>query len=119
MGTNITMTRGDTVSLTLAVTLSGDPFPLGGSSLWFTVKTKFTDNDDEAILQKTIGSGIDVTGPDQGLATITILPIDTSGLSAVKTILVWDVQLKDGDGKIYTISSGNLIVNPDVTISVT
>ena len=115
MSINFAMTRGDTVSFNIAVTLSGAPFDLAGCSLWFTGKNKFTDPDNAAIFQKTISHGIVVTNSTQGLATVTLLPADTISLSLVKTILFWDLQLKDSGNNIYTINSGNLIVSPDIT----
>ena len=117
MSVNFAMTRGDTVSFSIAVTLSGAPFDLSSCSLWFTAKNKFTDLDNAAVFQKTIGNGIVVTNAVQGLATVTILPADTNSLSLIKTILFWDLQLKDSSNNIYTINSGNLIVSPDVTLA--
>jgi hypothetical protein len=119
MSTNFTITRGDSVSWSVVITLDGVPFNLAGCLLWFTAKTKYTDPDVSAIFQKTIGDGITVTTPANGLATIDIVPDDTSALSEVKTVLFWDLQLKDGSDNIYTINSGNLIVNPDVTQATT
>ena len=112
---NFTMTRMDDVSLSGTATLSGSPYALGGCSLWFTAKRKYTDADSAAIFQKSIGSGITVTNPTQGLFVIEIAPADTTAVEKVKTILVWDLQLRDSSGKTYTIASGNLIINPDVT----
>lgn len=115
MSINFTMTRGDSASFSVSVTLGGVPFDLSSCSLWFTAKNKFTDPDVNAIFQKTIGNGIIVTNGVQGLATINLLPADTSVLGLIKTILFWDLQLKDSLNNIYTINSGNLIVSPDVT----
>ena len=115
---NITMSRGDSVVLSGSLTLGGDPYDLSGASLWFTAKTKHTDADEDAIFQKTVGDGITVVSAAQGLISVAIDPDDTSSLSAVKTQLVWDLQVVDSEGNVYTAASGYLIVNPDVTESI-
>lgn len=115
MGTNFTMVRGDNVSLSGIATLSGEPYSLALCSLWFTAKYRYTDDDETAVFQKTIGDGITVTNPTAGLFIVEIVPDDTEPVAKARTILVWDLQLMDGSGKIYTLNSGNLIINPDVT----
>jgi len=109
------MTRGDNVGFSGNATLEGEPYDLAGCLLYFTAKRQYTDADSAAIFQKSVGSGITITNPTQGLFTVAIAPLDTAALSKVKTILVWDLQLQDGSGKIYTLAQGNLVVNPDVT----
>jgi hypothetical protein len=115
MSVNFTMTRGDDVSWACTATLSGDPYDLASCALYFTGKSKFTDDDASAIFQKSIGDGIVVTNPTQGLFTVSLVPGDTTALSKVRTMLVWDLELVDSAGKTYTLNSGNLVVNPDVT----
>lgn len=115
---NFTMTRGDTVQFSVVVTLDDVAYDLTDCSLWFTAKYKYTDDDDDAVFQKTLGDGITVTSAPQGLAAIVISPTDTDALSLIKTVLFWDLQLVDDSGNVYTIASGNLIVNPDVTQSI-
>jgi uncharacterized protein YbjT (DUF2867 family) len=112
---NFTITRGDDVGWSGTVELSDVAYDLAGCALYFTGKNKYTDADASAIFQKTIGSGITVTNPTQGLFTIALVPADTTAIPKAKTILVWDLQLVNSAGKRYTIASGNLIVNPDVT----
>lgn len=112
---NFTMTRGNDVSLSGTATLSGDPYDLSGCSLYFTAKRRFTDDDSAAIFQKSVGSGITITSAAQGLFVVAIGSDDTISVEKVKTILVWDLELHDSAGKIYTIASGNLVINPDVT----
>lgn len=115
MGQNFTMTRGNNVSLSGTATLSGDPYNLGGCSLYFTAKYRFTDDDSAAVFQKSIGNGISITVPTAGLFTVAIVPADTLAVAKARTILVWDLELVDGSGQVYTINSGNLVINPDVT----
>lgn len=112
---NFTITRGDSRTLSGAVTLSGEPFNLTSCDIWFTVKYRYTDDDDDAVFQKTVGDGITVTNPTAGLITIDINPADTEDIPKVKTILVYDLQIKNSGGSKWTSASGNIVVNPDVT----
>jgi hypothetical protein len=112
---NFTMTRGDTVILSGTTTLGGDPYDLTGATLVFTAKSRYTDADEDAIFQKTEGDGITVVSAAQGLFTVEIEPDDTADVPKVKTVLFWDTQVTDSESKKYTIASGKLIINPDVT----
>lgn len=111
------ITKGDTPTFNVAVTQGGSVFSLVGCSMWFTAKYAYRDLDAAAVFQKTIGAGITVTNAALGLATVTLAAIDTSPLAAVKVLLVWDLQVRTAGGKTYTVSSGNLIVFPDVTLA--
>jgi hypothetical protein len=114
---DFTLSRGDTIKLNVAVTASGSVYSLVGSSMWFTAKYSYSDPDSSAVFQKTIGSGITLTDAVNGKATVLILPTDTSGLANAKVMLVYDLQVKDASGNIYTVARGNLIFLPDVTLS--
>jgi hypothetical protein len=115
---NFSMTRGDSVSWAGTATLSSSPYDLTGIlGMSFTAKNKTTDTDANAVFKKTIGDGITVTSAAQGLFTVAILPADTASVSKVKTILVWDLEVVDSGGNVYTLNSGNLVINPDVTSS--
>ncbi len=115
--TDFTITRGDTIGLNVAVSAGGTVYPLVGVKMWFTAKNSYNDPDSSAVFQKTIGSGIVITNTTLGLATVTIDPTDTYGLPSSKTLLVYDLQVEDASGNVYTVASGNLIVLPDVTRS--
>jgi hypothetical protein len=113
--TDFTLSRGDTVDLAVVVTASGSAYSLVGCSIWFTAKSSYSLADTGAQFQKTIGSGITVTNAALGRFSVRISPADTSSLGNSKTLLVYDCQVKDASGNIYTIASGNLIILPDVT----
>jgi hypothetical protein len=113
---DLTIYRSDTVKLNLAVTSGGSIYNLTGSSIWFTAKNQYSDLDAAAVFQKsTLNGGIVITNPTQGIAQVTIASADTLLVPNLKTILVWDAQIKDSQGNIYTIASGRLIVLPEVT----
>lgn len=110
----LTMTRGDSTILDLVVADGGTPVDLTGVSMWWTAKRRHTDTDDQAVIAKTVGDGIAVTNAPGGLATVTIDPDDTAGLDN-SSALWWDLQVKDGAGKVRTLAAGRLVVNADVT----
>lgn len=115
---DITIYRGDTVKLNVAVTVGGVVFDLTGCTIWFTAKNLYTDADPGVFQKSTLNGGIVVTSAPNGLCQVTILPADTSGQAATKIMLLWDCQVKTSTGLIYTVASGNLIVIPDVTQSI-
>lgn len=117
--TDFTLHRGDTVDLSFTVTASGAAYSLVGCSIWFTAKTSYALADTLATFQKKLGSGITITNAAGGTFTVRISPSDTSILGNAKTLLLYDCQIKDSSGNIYTIASGNLIFIPDVTRSTT
>jgi hypothetical protein len=117
MSTDFTMTRGDTVNLAAVVTQNGLPYPLTGCQMWFTAKNYYTDPDASAVFQHTIGSGITIIDATKGWAQLVISPADTAPLPASKTLLVWDLEIVDSSGNVFTAASGSILVTPDVTIT--
>lgn len=113
---DIQATRGDHETYDLALTdPTGDPLPLGGASVWFTAKRRPTDADEDAIIDKAIGSGITVIGdPAEGNLRLELEPADTEDLAAGIQTLYYDVQTKDPAGRIATPIRGRLIVASDV-----
>lgn len=108
------MTRGDDVTLDVIATDQGAPVDLTGAGVWWTAKRRHLDADDDAVIRKTVGAGITVTNPAGGLATVDLVPADTAGLGN-SVALWWDLQVKDGAGKVRTLAAGRLVVNADVT----
>lgn len=105
--------RGDTRVLDLTATTPADlPYNLTGVDLSFTVKRGFDDDDADAVITKTVGSGISLTDAAGGMASITLDAADTSGLRPGAP-LVYDIQAIDND-EVVTLDSGELRVMPDV-----
>lgn len=128
MSTNLTMTRGDTLELDLTVFL-GDgvtPLNLTGAKLWSTIKHDYDDADEDAVSQVSstggsvpVGGGVTITDAVNGLANVKHSPLATSGLDASVQKLVYDVQLKDSLGRVFTIAEGVITVKPDTTQTTT
>ena len=94
--TNISMIRGDSESITVAMQDStGAAVPLvDGDTIYFTVKAD--THTDAKIMQKIVTSFTD------GKAIITIVPADTKDLPAPLEC-VYDLQLSKADGSVITI----------------
>lgn len=111
--TVLTITRGDDVTLDIFLTDKGQPVDLTGAQLWWTAKRRHIDLDSLAVIQKTLGAGITITQPTQGKAEVALVPNDTAALESIA--LWWDLQGKDGAGKVRTLAAGRLVVEADVT----
>jgi hypothetical protein len=114
---SLTMYRGDTLILDCAVTAAGGGAQdLTGCTLTMTAKRSKNDADSAAVFQLTSPSGgIVIDSPASlGTGVITVSPSDTADLTR-DTKLVYDVQIEDGSGNIYTSETGTLNVTLDVT----
>lgn len=109
----LTMTRGNNKTFNVAVTVGGLPYSLAGTQLFFT--TKKSPEDSAYVFRKSIGSGITVTNEAAGLATIELVPADTTALPSLTTSLYYDLEVEKAS-KIYTLTSGRLVVDPDITV---
>lgn len=113
------MFRGDSFVFEVNV-LQADCAPqnITGWSMWFTAKYFVADYDTQAPIKLgTISplSGITFTNALAGQAEVTIPSVATAGFPDTPTKLVYDVQVKDTTGRVFTIETGTLTVNPDVT----
>jgi hypothetical protein len=102
----ITMTRGDTRTLTLTLTdAEAMPYDLTGAAVRMTVGSLF---------DKALGDGIVVADPDSGIAVITINPDDTEDARA-RISYPYDVEVTVADGTVITPILGRFVVRADVT----
>jgi len=102
-------TRGDSGRLDVTVTQSdGTAYDLTGATLFLTVKNSLTDADSAAVIRK------EVTAHDAPLAGESHFEILT-GDNATAGVRFYDVQLKDGADKIFTLFGGIWKVLADVT----
>lgn len=108
--------RGDTLQINAAVTLSGTPFDLTGSMLFFTVKRRITDTDAQALIKCQTGAGIVHTNEVGGL--VAIKPAEDLATMPPGVPLYADLQLKTSSGEIYTVAAGKLTFLADVTLRI-
>ena len=114
--TALQITRGDTSALNVTCYQSDGVTALNitGYTLWWTAKNSASDADPGVIQKTTTGGGITITNAAGGIATVNLVPADTSGLST-GVALLWDLQAKDGSGNITTLAAGMVAVTADIT----
>lgn len=128
IGTTITLLRGDT--FTAALPDAG--VLVGYQSIDFTVKTRQSDKDDEAVVRiRKNASGVDdgllrlngkapttetgsITIDDEATGDITITLDETATANLSVNSYLYDIQLIRTTG-VLTLTSGKLVVNPDIT----
>ena len=124
---HITMRRGDNLILYLRFRdLRDNVYPLttagNVASIWFTVKSRYSEPDSGALVQRTVGNGIYVTDGPTGEAQVILTHAETSLLGAREYEYVWDVQVKRDvygtESIISTAAVGTMTVDPDVTVDV-
>lgn len=96
---------------------SNRPFPvdLTGAAITATVKRTVVEPDNVALAQKTVGAGITIDDPVNGLFTVTLDPFDTIHQADGIVRLELDVQVKEATGRVTTVLRGTLALEPDVT----
>lgn len=108
-GKNLTITRGDSESLTIRCLdkVTKDPIPFQtGDTIYFTVKT--STGTTIKSLQKVI------TSFSVGAAVVDILPADTQGLKG--GTYVYDIQWNKQNGQVKSIvKTSKFIIDEDVT----
>lgn len=110
----ITIKRGDSATLDVSFKDSaGANVNLTDSVVFFTVKRRVGDSDDDAVITKDIE---DIETPASGKVEVVLSPTNTSELAGA---YFYDIQLKDKDGNITSSDKGKLIVEKDITIRTT
>lgn len=104
-GTDITLTRGDSLFIQLELKRNGEPYiPDPEAHIRFAMKAKYKDPDTSVVLTKNI--------PVDTLI-LEIDPADTKELAMGKTY-VYDIQLTDENGSVDTFISGRWTVGNEV-----
>lgn len=110
--------RGDTIELPewVALDRDGDVIDLTGATVWFTAKDSDQADDLEppGFQHSTVGTGVEITEPTEGLYKVTIAAASTATL-ANATVFYWDVQVRTASGRTITVKLGKLKVVPDYT----
>lgn len=103
-GTNISLTRGDSLFLEIGLTENGEEYtPEEGSSLRFALKGSYEDADSTALV-------IDIP---ISTCVLEIKPEDTKSLEMKKTY-VYDIQFTDADGYVDTVIKGKFKITEEV-----
>ena len=92
------------------------PVNITGWKFWHTVKRHSLDPDLQAIWQGTSDGGqIIIVAAVVGRGTSTMPPQATVGFPDGDVALLYDLQIKDVAGNVFTIESSTVVVHPDVT----
>lgn len=103
---NITMVRGDTLSLGVSIeTEEGEPIDI--DSAYFSCKKNY---DESYVFQKSLGDGI--TRSEAGKYVVRVAPSDTENIDAGQYF--YDLQVEK-NGDVFTVLIGTLNVMHDVT----
>lgn len=103
---DITLTRGDDNPMALVTGVD-----LTGGSVRFTASYQV---DGTPVFTKTSVTGIAVTDPAGGLATVSIAAADWAAYTG-KGPLVYDVEVTTAAGKVSTVLKGTITVLQDVS----
>jgi hypothetical protein len=107
MSADLSVIRGDSVTLTATLVDSlGAAYDLTGADLTFTV---------DGLFEKSLGAGITVADPLDGVAEIAVDPDDTDGAPNTRYAYRYDLQVTLADASVKTPLRGLFIVVPDVT----
>ena len=109
--TNLAMFEGTDTNFDLTFTdAAGNPIDITDYKIFFTVKKNINDDDDDAIISKTI---TDHTTPTEGKTTITIDRADTIDIK--NRTYLYDVQWIDATDKRKIIMLGTFSITEVVT----
>ena len=85
------------------------PIDITGWTIFFTIKKKKSDTDDQAVISKTITTFDD---PTSGIASVTLTSTETYNLDGT---YFYDFQFKDNVGSVSTIVAGGITFLEDIT----
>jgi hypothetical protein len=95
---------GDTHPITIDVYKLGALYSPTVTSAVALFKLTPTADDSAAVITKTLGSGISITG---SVVTVTVTPADQATFTATVT-LYWAVRIKEASGDQSELASGTL-----------
>lgn len=106
---NLKVVRGDNKVYVLTLVDKYDvPFDISDWTIYFTVKTKTSDSDDNAVIKKDITSHYDASN---GKTQVSLDQVDTNRLGNY----YYDIQVKKDDGKVLTPLMGTITFLRDIT----
>ena len=114
----LSLVRGDSQTYTLTFKQSsGVVYDITGWTVYFTLKENTDLPDSAASLQKVLITGAGTNGfgtaGTAGIATVTLLPADTSSLTP--QVYDFDIQVRTAAAEVYTVLKGKLDLEYDVS----
>lgn len=113
---NLTLLHGDTYMGRLAIFRDGEPADLTGCTLKVMLKLDNMTPDDSASLTLTIGSGLTILDTLTGSVDMEITAAQSAALNAARSY-VWDLQVKEQGGRIFTACGGTVMLTHDVVLA--
>jgi hypothetical protein len=105
----LTLFRGDTQTLKISVTDSGQIFDLTGYNAKFTMR--INENSPTVSIEKSITT---IENPELGIIQIDLTESDTKNLAPNK--YVFDVEIRNADSsKVYTVIKSTIEIIADIT----
>lgn len=109
---DLSIYRGDDTTITLKIKDSdGSVVDITGFTFWLTAKVNASDKDEDASIQKEVTSHSD---PSNGETKIILTNSDTD---IEIGSYIYDIQMRDDNDKISTLTKGSLRIKRDVTLS--
>lgn len=115
------ITQGDTILETFSFTTDGStPYDLTGATIRTQFRTGPASQGGTVVIDATTYWTVE-GDPTAGRATIEVpaadtAAIDTSGAyDGSPVMLVYDIEIQDADGRVFTWLTGRLPVSPQVT----
>mgnify|MGYP000992371531 CR=1 FL=1 len=101
-GLVLPLKRGDDCEFTFTLTKDGSAWNLtGATKLWLTLKQSLDQDDDDFVLQLTLGSGLSFISESGGTVLVSFTAAQLADLDPNATYY-WDFQVKESTGKIRT-----------------
>lgn len=108
---NLTLICRDDVDLDITFTdKDGEPIDLTGCTVFFTMKKKISDSDEDAIIEKEVTSHIE---PTEGTTRVSLTNTDTD---IPARHYFYDIQVEDTANKIISSTVGQIKITQDVTV---
>lgn len=114
---NLYIVRGNNKNFDVTITAQdGAPVNITGGTVRMTVKYDVGDADASAVFSLSSSTtGITLTDPANGVATVNIPASATSALPYSNVRLVYDIQLTTSTPEVFTVLRGYFIVAPNIT----
>jgi hypothetical protein len=120
----LTIYRGEKKTWETAVLDADDVVvDITNASLYFTVRSVFPagsvadDTDADVLLKKTVGSGITISDPTNGVFEIVVAKADTNALDILSNVREYKYQIdivESGETEPKTLAAGKFLVSADV-----
>lgn len=111
---NLEMTRGDTLPFQVIVKNAGNAIDITGYSFRMTARYAIGE---AVVFTLTSPGQISITNAASGIINVTVPPSATSSLAPREYRLAYDIQAYSSAQTIYTVCSGTIVVDPDVSIT--